>query len=517
MTENDHFLKRLIPLMMALVLTGCYTSRSVIRYGELVSASNNNEPIRVLTVDSTLHTFTSYTYTDSTLMGSGSRDQDGVKKSYRDTLTYNEIVFVERLSENNWKALWMIPMSAIVVGGAFALLQPSEFEIWRTEGGSCPYLYSYDGSKYVLEAEAFSTAISKALETETYHVLPSLKQTGDQLKVRIANERPETHLFNRINLYAVEAGKASSVVLDIQNNAWPVYNEISPQDGWTASGKRIVSLVAQKDEVFWQSELDEVYLGAGFRDTLDLEFKLHQENTSATLIVDAINSDLINEVYAAAGVIIGEESLMFYHALENEPALQQYFKKWIEKSSLLVEVQHGEEWVRAGHILPEANEVSFRRALRLEDLKVDTSSGLRIRLSSMMDVWQIDAVTMDTTMVTPLEKQVLDQKSMKASNGNPMMEEAIRSSDFLYALLMPPDHMEIIYEPGPAQEMQKPVYILSAQGYLYEWFPKVENTFAHETMNEIDRVELLPLFSEWESTFLYAIYRNRIKNKGVRP
>ena len=68
-----------------------------------------------------------------------------------------------------------------------------------------------------MEAEAFSTAISKSLETQTHHLLPSLNPVKNELKVRIGNQRPETHLINDVDLYAVDAGDFSSLVLDINN------------------------------------------------------------------------------------------------------------------------------------------------------------------------------------------------------------------------------------------------------------------------------------------------------------
>ena len=71
-------------------------------------------------------------------------------------------------------------------------------------GGSCPYIYSWDGNDYKLEGEAFGTALGRALETQTSIVLKDLKSSDNRLKLKLTNERPETHFFNDIKLVAIE-------------------------------------------------------------------------------------------------------------------------------------------------------------------------------------------------------------------------------------------------------------------------------------------------------------------------
>jgi len=203
-------------LLIAVLLSGCYSSSQTTRFDELEKAKEKEYPIRALTVDSTLYTFDSFSFTYSTISGEGRKKWDNSIEEFKGTLNFSDIVFVERLKSNNWKAFWIIPMSLAVMGGVVQLSEPSELYIHRP-GGSCPFVSSYNGSEFVMEAEAFSTAISKSLETQTHHLLPSLNPVKNELKVRIGNQRPETHLINDVDLYAVDAGDFSSLVLDINN------------------------------------------------------------------------------------------------------------------------------------------------------------------------------------------------------------------------------------------------------------------------------------------------------------
>lgn len=493
--------------VVILSASGCYSSRSIRQFSELDKAYVSGDPIRALTVDSILYTFDTFSFTDSTLNGEGNRRLDGVTENFKGSLKFSEIVFMERFRSNGWKALWVVPMAVAIVGGVATLTETSEFSI-RRPAGSCPFVYSFDGSEFILEAEAFSTSISQALEAETFHVLSSLGAIEGELNVRITNERPETHLFNSVNLYAVDAKNSSSVVLDTQNSVWAVNNAIPPKVAYDHSNRDIIETIATRDGKYWKSDLKNISSGSDFRDMLEVQFELPQGISEATLIVDAINSDLITEVYRSIGAVVGDESLAFYRSLEQDPALKDYILDWIRKSSLLVEIAGRNGWNEVGTLLPEANVTSFSRAIRLKNLD-DIRSPVTLRFSSMADVWHVDALSVDYSRQKPLAMHALEMTSAKASIDDTGLERAVSNSDSLYAMILPPDYMDLVFDSTPADKMQAPVYVFAARGYLYEWFQATEKRHSSGISNgfgDIDRSEMLKLFIKQENMFLHAIY-----------
>jgi len=126
-------------LLIAVLLSGCYSSSQTTRFDELEKAKEKEYPIRALTVDSTLYTFDSFSFTYSTISGEGRKKWDNSIEEFKGTLNFSDIVFVERLKSNNWKAFWIIPMSLAVMGGVVQLSEPSELYIHRP-GGSCPHI-----------------------------------------------------------------------------------------------------------------------------------------------------------------------------------------------------------------------------------------------------------------------------------------------------------------------------------------------------------------------------------------
>lgn len=508
---RSFFLKSVLIAFIPILLSGCYSSSKTTKFDELAKSQERDNLIRALTVDTTIYTFNRFSYTDSTLTGIGTRKKRGHKKTkYSGTLKFSDIALIERVKPNYWKALWIVPASVFIIAGINALNDISKFEISRPPEGSCPFVYSYDGSKYNLEAEAFSSSVSKALEAETFHLLHAFKPINGRLKVRIRNDRPETHFVNSVHLYAVDAKNSLKVVVGAKNKIWPVYHAIPPLKAKDQFHNDVLKILTEKDGKYWGSDLKKQRISSGFRDTLEVRFKKSQKNKEATLIISAINTDLITKAYRFASSVLGDDNLLFYQALEKDPEMQKLVREGIRKSSLTVEVFSGKKWQQIGVLPPQADVVPFTRAIRFE-IPEPIHDPLRIRLSSMKNVWRIDAVSIDYYQGKPLNMIPLQMTSVVSTNNERNLEKAVNQNDSLYAVLMPPDHMDITFDSLPVKKMYNPTYVLSARGYLYEWLPDVKNANIlplPSGFKNVDRVEWLKYIMRHDQMFLPYVYKS---------
>ena len=495
-----------IILLSIVSLSGCFSSRQVKTYSELNELEGAG-PIRVLTVDTLLYTFKSFTFNDSSITGIGEVHRGESTSIFNGTLPFSNVLFIEHLSVSFWKGAYMIPLSAgIAYGLATTLGKESKFDIYSA-GSSCPFIYSFDGTKYHLEAEAFGTSVSTALEAQTFSVLHSLKPEDGMLKVRISNERPETHLLNSVHLYAADASDGTSVVLDVDNNLWSLSHTSAPMEASNSSGKDVLTELSQTDGTCWKSDLSHTSAFSGFRDEIDLEFQEQRDGTDVLLVVNAINTDLITEVYRSVGALLGDATLQFYHALEHDAELQKKLRAWILDCSLRIEIADGTEWKVVGVLPPEANVTPFSRAIRLRNITT-TNGKLRIRLSSLTDVWRIDAVQIADAGFRLLELHPLELRACIASDGSSRAEEIARA-DSSYALILPPEYIDLTFDGGKTNVMRNPVYVIAAQGYLYEWFPdaKENSLFSVPTAFTADnRIALLKSLIAQKDIFLPPLY-----------
>jgi hypothetical protein len=323
----------------------------------------------------------------------------------------------------------------------------------------------------------------------------------------VTNERPETHLINSVHLFVGDACEASSAVLDINNTLWSVRNPHAPIAAYDHSGNNILDDITAKDYRYWRSDLAHTYAFSGFRDELNVQFDLPSGASEATLIVQAINTDLVTEAYRSAGLVLDEATMEFYDALERDPHLQGSIRNWIRDCSLRIEVRKGSEWTEVGEMAPEANVTPFSRAIRLHNLDV-TRGPIHIRLSSLTDVWRIDAIGIDFSAVKPLVLHPLNMTSVRSSD-NAHWDNAIAATDSTYALILPPDHLDLTFDAAPGTGMQKPVYVFAAQGYLYEWLSRSvppSTSLRAETAQGKDKVEMFKLLIQQKNLFLPQVY-----------
>lgn len=507
MKQMSH--RHLIPCLLLILSAGCMVTQRITTRTELHEQQWSSRTIRVLTIDSTLYSFSSFSIGDSSIHGKAIRTQFGRTDTLTTTIPFRKMAFIEGKVYSGAKAALIIPAVVCAAVIIAAITQPEELSMHHpyTGGSSCPYVYSSDSSGFHLEAEAFGTSISQALEGKSYHMLPSLAAVNERLTVRISNERPETHLINSVQLFAADAGNAVSIALDVDNTPWPLEYPIPPERARDHSGKTILETIGAIDGNYWESDLAHITSASGFRDAMEMEFDVPREASEATLVVRAINTELITEVYRSVGAILGDATLSFYHALETDTTMQRRIQGWLRECSLRIERETESGWEEICAMQPEANVAPFTRAVRIRDLK-KCHGRLRLRLSTLTDVWRIDAVTLDCSPVKPVRLVPLEMLTVAASDGK-SWQSAITANDSEYALVLPPDHLDVTFSAPHVASMKKPVYVFAAQGFLYEWFPRATEGDANAVTASLaaaDRIALLKLLIGQKDIFLPPLY-----------
>jgi len=383
-------------------------------------------------------------------------------------------------------------------------------ELVHPSGSSCPFIYSWQGNRYVLEGEAFGIAYGKAQEMTTSTVLPNLNLNGENLQVRITNERPETQFFNTISLHVVEIEPHAKIIADNNQDLWPVFKTSNPLSAFDNSERNVLNKLFERDNQYWESDLDDHILKSDFEDIIELSFQRPNNYKNGSLTIHAINTYFANLVYEKMFEFLGDQALPFLQALENDPEIIQGFNDWIIESSLKVSVWDGTSWNQCGLIYPEANVAPFSRLVRL-DIPNDSGDKVKIQLKSVTDIWKIDAVGLDWTPVEKLEKKVVPLLSIGGQLSENQIE-LIDKKDDQYAVLLPSQKIDLVFKNLAAPEGKNLSYALDVGGYLYEWLPekKTSSLFAgYGKMIGPDRIGfakfllnnksllLPPLYAEW--------------------
>ena len=523
---------------LLLALGGCSVSRGVAKLGAIPGSlgfSNTSQkittrdefasvkagrPITVYAQGERVYQLPQHALGDTLIRGSGTLQQGHDVSPFTGTIPFREIIAVKTDSRSAIKGFALLGITALFVAYAIEAsdshhgMQATEQLGYRYPGGgvgtSCPYLYAWDGARYELQAEPFGTAWGRALEQTTLHVLPAVRAGEGEVRLRLTNERAETHYVNSIQLRAIDLGTAPAAVLDGEGRAWPLSRPVSPVTARDKTGRDILPEVADADGRMWECDPSGLTPGSGYEDVLEVAFARPRHASAGSLVLTGINTEISSVMHACLCRLTGDQTALFAHAVETDPELIAGLREYLRDASLKAFVWDGRGWQPAGEFQPEASAVSFTRALRIgfPDGVGDT---VRVRLRGMADVWKIDALSADWGGAQPLPMTPVKLLSATGPAGEDLLSD-LEADDARYAILLPPDQVDLTFAAGRLEAGRRLAYAAAGRGYLLEWdLPLAEKGSASlaSLVPEAQRIEfvkellrhrelaLQPMYEEW--------------------
>ena len=508
---------------------GCDSTEKITRRSQL-SQADRSKPLVLFTSDSVSYVLSRYSLTDSTLTGVGHRSQGSVREPFDGSLPLSAISYMQITKGNGFKTVLAIAAagfvgytalsyfldqggSGISVQGTVSHYNPRPWGGGGWGGGSCPFIQSWNGDRYVLDGEAYAVAWGKALEMTTSTLLSSVRADQGEVKVRITNERPETHYTNSVRLKAVQVDQGADAAPDARHALWPLAKPLPPLRARDNTGRDVTGSISDRDNLFWESSFSDISPTSEFEDVIDLTLPNPSRQDSGTMVIRAINSDIFDVVLKKVADVVGDESLEFVRALETDPELIALMRRWRDDASIKVDLWNGHAWEPAGSILPEANVAPFSRAIRISSCGAAGDS-VRIRLRSLADVWKIDAVQVDWTPARALDPVYVPLRTASGPGGRDVAP-LISRDDESYVITFPTDKVDLCYQAVDPLPGKHVIYALEVRGYLHEWMPgdhpeDSRTMMAGETgsgrvsllksLLRLRNVILPPIYAEWNGT-----------------
>ena len=448
-------------LLGTLLCAGCLNvTTDITTYDEFlryrVDAPNT---LRVMATDNSLYELEFYSLHDSTLAGSGTHITKSGRSAFSGQLPLSSIVYVQGRESSVGRTLLALGFAAFIGACAGNAGEHHGLSVYRPSTGSCPYVYAWNGEKYVLQGEVFGTAFGRALESSTACMLPAASVRSPGVMVRVTNERPETHYIDAIRVMAFEAPEGAEVLLDNAQRAWPVLHPQLPLQ----SPPHLLT----QDGIYWTSDLASTGITGDCRDVVELTFPCPGDKHTGSLIIRGINTQLGNAVYDMVFGYLGDDFLPFLYRVEHDAECIRTLRQWIDEASLTIEVWRGGRWACEGRIAPEAVATDIARIVRVSSEGV-TGDSIRMRLSSLADLWKLDAVAVDWTPAEPLTPHVLGMRSVKQT-GVSSVSRRLLARDANYTVLLPGEELQIEFDKRCPTRGYTVAYALEATGYLYEW------------------------------------------------
>jgi hypothetical protein len=427
---------------LALLAVSCVTVEPVREQAQL-RQTDSSATLSLLTKDGSIYHLNRYEAAGNAVRGSGTREFAGRTLEFSGSLTFDDIEYAQVETDNSEGTIAAAAVAAVISGAVAAdMLAETKTEVrpYPKEGESCPYVYSWNGREYVLEAEAFGTSLGSALQRETRHVLPSLRAQDGKVRFRIRNERPETHYIDRVGLRRVLHAPGTRVVLDAHGKPWQV-------GALTAPLRSDISAADSRRCVFARPE------GA----------------IRGLLVVTAKNREMTGGIFQETFAWLGTDALRFVRDLEQDAGTVRLLREWLRRCAL--EVQAGAapgQLAPAGVIDPEGTEVAFTRAVPLE-FPAAGGADVAVQLSALPGLWDILDVRIAWEFADGLRSEELPVVSCVTDGGSDA-RSLLAAADGSYCTLLPPEAVDVVCAAGADEGSGVWTYVVEATGYLHLWY-----------------------------------------------
>ncbi len=261
---------------------------------------------------------------------------------------------------------------------------------------SCPFIYSWDGSGYVLDAEPYGGATTRGLERDDFTELEHLVASDGQYRLRVANELAETQYTNQFELWTIDHAPGVRVVPDVDGNLHALERPVPPDAATDGEGRDLLPWLASTDFAIWEP-LPEPDGVADYRRQVMLEFEKPESADRARLVARVgtglWGSHMIREMLA----IRGEHLEEWYRWVDEDPTARELVRAWSLREELFelkVWVEEPTGWELRGLLPGGGPYVSDDRVVELDVSRV-TGNRLRIRLNPPAGFWALNSFAVD--------------------------------------------------------------------------------------------------------------------------
>lgn len=375
---------------------------------------------------------------------------------------------------------------------------------------SCPFVYSYDGSRYVFDAEPLGGATTKSLARTDYSRLEFLKPVENKYKLLVRNEVNETQYLDRISLLQVDHDSTVQVVADQQgmfhavHTPWPAFAASDEQ------GNSVLPFVVRQDSIFWQTNMESALRDSGrpLRHTLTLSFQKRHAAQKAALIVHGgttmWGSNMIREMYGLYGTSLDE-----YHKALDEKRPEFYrMLQFMDREELYetkVYVKNDTGWTHRGTIRGGGPYVYETQFIPIS-LKHTVGDTVTLQIHPPAGFWAIDfiGIQYDADVTLPAKEifpsQAVDQ------DGRDVLSSLSDEDEIMTVMPTTNDEFTLEFPVSNEPPRQARALFLKTTGY-YELNFHPDTPPATEVLRWIDSksgaiIEYsYQLFRQWRSSF----------------
>ncbi|GAB1443084.1 hypothetical protein MASR2M39_19220 [Ignavibacteriales bacterium] len=340
---------------------------------------------------------------------------------------------------------------------------------------SCPFIYSFDGDKYVFDAEPLGGAISKAFERTDYNKLKSLKEIDGEYKLKITNEVFETEYIDEMSLFVVDHPENTTVTMNNDGSVFALGGGEIIDYANDEEGRDIKPFLIENDFLAWQTKMP-------FHDQnrkkhkIKFGFKMKEGAKKATLVYNVgtthWGSTMLSEMLELHGKNLDEH----YSNLDKKGEYYNFTMDFLRRAELYdLELKlkiNGEFKTQA--VLQGGG--PFKTESRVVELDISGIKGdmVEFEVNPPVGFWTLDNFTLCFD-----KPQQAFGKEIKVSktidhNGNDISEKISFSDENYYDMPTTGDWFFATYKAPPKKDGMKRTVFMKTKGWYKIQMPQTD-------------------------------------------
>jgi hypothetical protein len=330
---------------------------------------------------------------------------------------------------------------------------------------SCPFVYSWDGERYVFDAEPYGGATTRGLERDDWTVLGHLRPERGEYRLALTNEVNETQYTNLLELLVVDHPAGMAVIPDPQGVLHGLARVQPPRSARDRDGQDLLPWLAHTDQAIWEPMA--VPNGAGdLRQEVTLTFARPAGATHAQLVTNVATGLWGSHMIRAMLELWGSDVGQWYQGLDSRQSARDSLLFWNlreEIYALKVYVEEPGGWQLGGVLEGGGPFIAAQRVLPL-DLSRVVGDSVRIRLRPPVGFWALNSFGMDFGPDQPLRPDTVPLATAHDSSGSILA--TLRAADTSY-YVMPDkgDRARLTFRAPPARPGLERTVLLHARGF----------------------------------------------------
>jgi hypothetical protein len=365
---------------------------------------------------------------------------------------------------------------AIIVGVAAATKQ------------SCPFVYSWDGTQYVFDAEPYGGAITRGLEKDDFSQLERLREQDGLYLLKMTNEVDETQFTNLTELLVVDHPAGTRVAPDVRGKLHTLATPQVPLSARDAAGHDLLPWLRATDRLIWEPPAVPDANG-NLQSDIVMTFSKPAGATQVKLVANAATglwgSYMIKKMVELRGRDLGA----WYASMDESQAARDALFAWEvreELYALKIYVEEPTGWEVRG-ILPGTG--PFISKDRIVPLDVSHVQGdqLRIRIQPPAGFWALNFFGVDYTPDRPVSVEKLEPATAQDLQGKDVLPELVANDDRYLAMPNIGDTADLTFHVPPRHAGTDRSVFLHSRGY-YKLHVAAAGEPDTKTLQEIENV-----------------------------